>query len=245
MSQADPIELLFGGMGKLGPGSDVDTFKVLGMLPDSSHGLVVDAGCGTGRQTLALVGRLRIPVHAVDSYEPFLASLNQRARDAGIAHLVKTHCMDMAAIPETFQRIDLLWSEGAAYSIGFPHALKTWRSAVRPSGFVVASELCWLRDDAPADARDFFRTGYPDMLTVDQNLAAIEEAGYKVLATHTLPRETWVDGYYDLLEPRARALFDHPDEAVRVFAAETVQEIRVFGRSEDSYGYVFYVMQKT
>jgi hypothetical protein len=83
------------------------------------------------------------------------------------------------------------------------------------------------------------------MLTVDQNLAAIEEAGYKVLATHTLPRETWVDGYYDLLEPRARALLDHPAEAVRVFAAETVQEIRVFGRSEDSYGYVFYVMQKT
>jgi SAM-dependent methyltransferase len=245
MSEADPIELLFGGMGKLGPGSDVDTFKVLGMLPDSSYDLVVDAGCGTGRQTLALADRLRILVHAVDSYEPFLASLNQRARDAGIAHLVETHCMDMAAIPETFQRIDLLWSEGAAYGIGFPHALRIWRSAVRPSGFVVASELCWLRDDAPADARDFFRTGYPDMLTVDQNLAAIEEAGYKVLATHTLPRETWVDGYYDLLEPRARALLDHPAEAVRVFAAETVQEIRVFGRSEDSYGYVFYVMQKT
>jgi hypothetical protein len=28
------------------------------------------------------------------------------------------------------------------------------------------------------------------------------------------------------------------------FAEETVREIRVFGDSEDSYGYVFYVLQR-
>jgi hypothetical protein len=53
-----------------------------------------------------------------------------------------------------------------------------------------------------------------------------------------------VKGYYDLLEPRAKALLDHPDESVRGFAAETIEEIRIFGGSVDSYGYVFYVMQK-
>lgn len=37
---------------------------------------------------------------------------------------------------------------------------------------------------------------------------------------------------------------DHPDKSVRDFAAETIEEIRIFGCSEDSYGYVFYVMQK-
>ena len=95
------------------------------MLPKAVHGVIVDAGCGAGRQTLALAKRLQTPVHAVDSYEPFLASLTLRAKEAGIGHLVQTHCMDMADIPHKFHEVDLLWSEGAAYNIGFPHALKT------------------------------------------------------------------------------------------------------------------------
>ena len=65
-----------------------------------------------------------------------------------------------------------------------------------------------------------------------------------MLATHTLPRDTWVEGYYDVLGPRAESLRNHPDESVRAFAAETLQEIEVFEHSEDSYGYVFYVLER-
>ena len=244
MSNANPIDLLFGGMEKLGPGSNSDTLKVLAMLPQVSHEMIVDAGCGSGRHTLTLASQLQELVHAVDSYEPFLSDLANRAKAAGIENLVKTYCMDMANIPNEFQGIDLLWSEGAAYNIGFPHALKTWHTAVKPGGFVVVSELSWLRDDAPADVQKFFQAGYPDMRTSDDNRAVAEDAGYNILATHTLPRETWVEGYYDILEPRAKGLLDHPDKDVRAFAAETTEEIRIFGCSEDSYGYVFYVMER-
>jgi hypothetical protein len=65
-----------------------------------------------------------------------------------------------------------------------------------------------------------------------------------VLTTYTLPQETWVEGYYDVLEPRATALADHPDASVRDFAVETLKEIEIFRRSEESYGYVFYVLQR-
>ncbi len=79
-----------------------------------------------------------------------------------------------------------------------------------------------MRDEAPVEVRQFFQSGYPDMRSVDQNRAVAQEAAYRVLATYTLPRETWVEGYYDILEPRAKALLDHPDKAVRDFAAETM-----------------------
>ncbi len=244
MSDVNPIDLLFGGMEKLGPGSNSDTLKVLDMLAKAVHGVIVDAGCGAGRHTLALAKRLKTLVHAVDSYEPFLAILAQGAKEAGIEHLVQTHCMDMADISRTFPEIDLLWSEGAAYNIGFSHALKTWHSAVKHGGFAVVSELSWLRDEVPAEVRHFFQSGYPDMRSADENRSVAQNAGYNVLSTHTVPREAWVDGYYDILEPRAKELLDHPDESVRGFAEETIEEIRIFGCSEDSYGYVFYVMQK-
>jgi SAM-dependent methyltransferase len=141
MNDTNPIDLLFRGMEKLGPGSNSDTQKVLNMLPKAVHGVIVDAGCGTGRQTLVLAKGLQTLVHAVDSYEPFLANLALRAKEAGIGHLVQTHCMDMADIPRAFREIDLLWSEGAAYNIGFSRALKTWHSIVKSRGFAVVSEL--------------------------------------------------------------------------------------------------------
>src|SRR5262249_2385284 len=92
--------------------------------------------------------------------------------------------------------------------------------------------------------KEFFRTGYPDMRSVQENIAVAEGAGYKLLATHTLPRESWVDGYYDILSPRAKGLLDHPDASVRDFAADTIREIEVFELSEDSFGYVFYLLQR-
>jgi SAM-dependent methyltransferase len=244
VSAADPVALLFRGMEKLGPGDNAHTLKVLRTLPPRQVRVTVDAGCGTGRQTIALARELGTPVDAVDSYQPFLADLVRRAQDAQVGHLVRVHCMDMKDIPEVFPGIDLLWSEGAAYNIGFGNALSTWARTLVSGGFAVVSELSWLKEAPPEAVREFFRSGYPDMRSVQHNIALAESAGYRLLGTHTLPPPAWVEGYYDVLEPRAVVLSEHGDASVRAFAAETMREIEIFRRSEDSYGYVFYVLQR-
>ena len=147
--------------------------------------------------------------------------------------------------PNCFSKIDLLWTEGAAYNIGFANALATWAKAIRPNGFAVVSELCWLREKVPDPVREFFRSGYPEMQSVEQNLATAEESGYELFNTYTLPNETWVKDYYDVLEARAKSLVNHSDITVRNFAVETLEEIETFRISEDSYGYVFYVLQRS
>jgi trans-aconitate methyltransferase len=244
MNTYNPVDLLFGGMEKLGPGGNVHTLHVLRLLPKQQFHVIIDAGCGTGHQTMVLAKALGTLVHALDSYEPFLHDLMRRAKAAGIEHLIQTHCRDMQDIAGVFHHIDLLWSEGAAYNIGFSNALTMWASAISAGGFAVVSELSWLRDQVPDAVRKFFLSGYPDMQSIQQNLAVAENAGYRVLTTYTLPKDAWVKGYYDLLEPRAKALMDHPDASVRAVAVETVKEIEIFQSSEESYGYVFYVLQR-
>jgi cyclopropane fatty-acyl-phospholipid synthase-like methyltransferase len=244
MSAADPFGLLFAGLDKLGPGDDAHTRHVLGLLPHRNFNVVVDAGCGTGRQTLVLAAELGALIHAVDSRASFLHELSHRARTAKLEQRVQTHCMDMKDIPTAFYDIDLLWSEGAAYSIGFGNAFATWARAIVPGGFAVASELTWLKN-SPSDAvREFFRTGYPDMQAIDDNIATVQHAGYKVLATHTLPPQACVASYYDVLGPRARQLLDHQETSVRALAADTLREIEIFQQCDESYGYVFYVTQR-
>jgi SAM-dependent methyltransferase len=245
MNTPSPIDLLFADMDKLSPGDDSLSLYVLRSLPEHRFDIVVDAGCGAGRQTFVLADELKAPIHAVDSYQPFLNRLRQRAKEKGLAQLVRTHCMNMQDIPSVFPTIDLLWAEGAAYNIGFANALTTWAKAIRPAGFAVVSELCWLRDKIPDAVREFFRLGYPEMQSVEQNIATAEEAGYKLFNTYTLPREAWVKDYYDILESRAQSLANHSDVAVRDFAVETLKEIETFEIAEDSYGYVFYVLQRS
>ncbi|MCL4243570.1 MAG: methyltransferase domain-containing protein [Candidatus Dadabacteria bacterium] len=244
MSEYDPIDLLFGGMGQLGPGGDAYTLEVLRGLPERRYETVVDAGSGTGRQTIALARELGTVVHAVDSHGPFLDELKRRASEAGVARLVETHLMDMADIPHAFSEIDLLWSEGAAYSIGFENALRVWAPAVGAGGFVVASELTLLAEDAPERAAEFLARVYPAIQSVERNLAAGEGAGLRAVSTYTLPREAWTRGYYDALGPRAESLKNHPDASVREMAEETLNEIEVFESSGGSYGYVFYVFER-
>ncbi len=233
-------------MEKLGPGSDLDTLQALGLIPDDHFKVIVDAGCGTGRQTIALARQLRSPVHAVDTSERHLSKLACYASELGIEQLIHIHLMDMADIPARFQVVDLLWSECAAYHIGFPRALEIWFDAIRPGGYAVLSELSWLRnpDDVPATVREYFGSGYPEMRTIENNLMIAQSTGYEVLATHLLSRDAWIDGYYDRLKPLANSLLHHPDAAVRTFARQTLDGVRVFDLAEGNYGYVFYILKK-
>jgi len=45
-----------------------------------------------------------------------------------------------------------------------------------------------------------------------------------------------VEGYYNILEKRAKTLANHPDPSVRDFALEAIKEIEIFACSEESYG---------
>jgi hypothetical protein len=133
----------------------------------------------------------------------------------------------------------------AAYNIGFANALDAWAKAIRQNGLAVVSELCWLRDKIPDVAMEFFRSGYPEMQSVEQNIATAEKAGYKIFNIYALPKEAWVKDYYDILEPRAKSLVRHSDIAVRDFAVEALREIGTFKKAQDSYGYVFFVLQRS
>lgn len=50
--------------------------------------------------------------------------------------------------------------------------------------------------------------------------------------------------YYEVLGPRAEALLDHDDAAVRELAAATVAEVEIFDLTEGSYGDEFFLLQR-
>lgn len=238
---------LHSGLPRQGPGSDASTSKALGLLPPlPPQPFVLDLGCGPGKHTLVLARRLRTRVVAIDIHQPFLDQLAQAARAAGLATAVETRCLSMDALDYAEESVDLIWCEGAVYFLGVGRALRLWRPLLRPGGVVTFTEATWLTPQPPAPAADWWRTVYPAITTVEENLATARREGYQVLDTFALPSQDWWTEYYTPLRARMAALRPQGSAWPELAQAieETEQEIRLYEEFGDSYGYVFYILRR-
>ncbi|WP_426734272.1 SAM-dependent methyltransferase [Myxococcus faecalis] len=245
MTTDEAFFTLYSDLPRLGPGSDACTREALGRLPSlPPTPRVVDLGCGNGRQTLALAEALRTSILAVDLHPPFLQQLEQDARARGLQAFIQTRCQDMGALDLPHESVDLLWSEGAIYHLGFGPGLTRWRPLLAPGGLAAITECTWLTDTRPAEAVEFWAQGYPTMGTVEENRAAALAAGMEVLDTFTLPPSAWWDDYYTPLLERARRLAPTADEPLRQVIASAHSETDLYRHHGHAYGYVFYLLRR-
>jgi SAM-dependent methyltransferase len=234
---------LFEGLPRQGPGSDACTREALRRVPAlPAAPRVLDLGCGGGRSALVLAAALRTRVVAVDNHQPFLDQLRAAARERGLEDLVEVRCADMAAPGVPAGSVDLLWSEGAIYLLGFEQGLRLWRPLLAPGGCLAVSECSWLSADRPAAAAAFFAQGYPGMAGIKENVLRARAAGFEMLDHFTLPPAAWEE-YYAPFEERMARLAPEADRALAAVIAETRREIELFRRYGDAYGYVFYLMR--
>lgn len=227
------------------PGSDASTLRALSMLPGlPASARILDIGCGPGAQTVALARATKGDVTAVDTHQPFLDDLVRRAAQAGVTDRI--HPLQASMFDLGFdQPFDLLWSEGAIYIIGFERGLREWQKLLKPGGFVAVTEISWLKPNPPEAAHRFWSKAYPDMTTVEENLARLSAAGYHSLGHFTLPESDWWDNYYHPMAARIESLREkylHNPEAQAVLDLEYA-EIELYRQYSAWYGYVFYLGQ--
>jgi SAM-dependent methyltransferase len=227
------------GLAHEAPGSRADTLRALALTGLSGALAVLDAGSGPGAASLTLMEALpEAEVTAVDLHPPFLAEAEERARAAGFAGRFRTRAGDMARLPFAPGSFDLVWSEGAAYTVGLGRALAAWAPLLRAGGRIAFSEAVWLTPAPHPRARALF-AGHPGMTDADGVRRAIGAAGLRPLGDFLLSREGW-EAYYIPLAGRVEALamrhgVDHP------VLAEHLEEIAVWREHGADYGYGFFV----
>ncbi|MEE2777116.1 MAG: class I SAM-dependent methyltransferase [Acidobacteriota bacterium] len=245
-SRSDYFFELFRDLPKQGAGSDLSTGRALAFLRDlPAEPRILDIGCGSGRQTLALLGSTGGRVTAVDTHQESLDRLAAAAQEAHAGDRVETRCESMDALDFPAGSFDLIWCEGAIYNVGFQTGLEMWRPLLRDGGSVGISELTWLNDRRPQPVVDFLANAYPGMGSLAENRKRSVDAGYQPLGGFVLPDEDWWDGYYDVLE--ARIAEQRPDaiDAEHLEVLDGTQtEIDLFRTRQGSYGYAFYLLSR-
>ncbi len=244
MSEA-AFTLIHTGIPREGPGSEQSLRRALslvGDLPDAAR--VLDLGCGPGKQTLLLAELLEgSHITAVDLHQPYLDQLRHAASELGFADRVETTNASMDRLDVEPGSVDLIWAEGSAYCIGIENALRAWRPLLKPRASLAFTELTWLVDERPEKAASFWASGYPAMTDRGGNLKLLVGAGFEVIDSFELPSSDWWHDYYTPLLARLKSFETRAsgDGDLASAIAATREEIELYERHGESFGYVFYV----
>ncbi|MEM1319394.1 MAG: methyltransferase domain-containing protein [Bacteroidota bacterium] len=248
MSPFDLIIDLHQGTERQGPGSQAATLKALACidLPKGQPLTMADIGCGTGGQTITLAQQLEGQITAVDLMPPFLEELNKRAKALGLAGKITTLECSMTELPFEPESLDLIWSEGAIYNIGFAAGIQRWGDYLKPGGYLAVSEITWISETRPQEIEDYWNQAYPKIDRASGKIKVLEDQGYSLAGYFYLAPDDWLDTYYHPLETSFPAFLErqaHSKMAQQVIE-EYQKEIELYRRFKAYFSYGFYIAKK-
>lgn len=232
-----------------GPGGDAQTrlAMMLGGLAAGPEKLrIADIGCGTGSATLLLAELLNAHITAVDLFDDFLAMLEAGAQQRGLAGKITTLACSMEALPFAEDSLDVIWSEGAIYHIGFDRGIGSFKRFLKPGGLLAVSEITWLTKERPGEITAHWNGEYPEIATAAEKINILEDHGFILQGYFPLPESCWTENYYTPLENGFdRFIARHGSDDAKALVAAEKAEIDLYKKYRDYYSYGFYIARKT
>lgn len=237
----------FSNLERQGPGSPEMTLKALSFidnLAEQSH--IADLGCGTGGQTMTLTEHVQGEITGLDLFPGFINIFNRNAVQAGLHDRVKGIVGSMDNLPFEKEELDLIWSEGSIYNIGFERGINLWREYLKTGGYIAVSESSWFTEKRPVEINNFWMEIYPEIDTIPNKTAQIQKAGYIPVAAFILPENCWTENYH-VPQIKAQEMFLNKyagNKTVEEFIMFQRREAELYNKYKEFYGYVFYIAKK-
>lgn len=237
----------FLSMERQGPGSPEITTKALSFiekLPDNAK--IADIGCGTGGQTIVLAKNTTGQISAFDLSPEFIERLNSNCQKENLQNRVKGIVRSMENLPFENEELDLIWSEGAIYNIGYEKGLKEWHKLLKKDAFIAISEASWFTDERPDEIQKFWDDAYPEIDTIPNKIKQMQAAGYIPIASFVLPEYCWIDNFF-VPQISAQEFFLQKyagNKTAEEFVENEKHGAELYNKYKKYYGYVFYIGQK-
>ena len=237
----------FSNMERQGPGSPEVTIKALSFIDNlTKDSKIADVGCGTGGQTFVLAQNAPGKITGIDLFPAFIDIFNNNAEKLNLQDRVKGIVGTMENLPIQNEELDLLWSEGAIYNIGFKRGLNEWHKFIKTGGHICVSEASWFTEERPDEINKFWQDAYPEIDTISNKVDQIQKAGYIPVAAFILPENCWIEHFYSLQIPvQKNFLKKYPgNKTAEELVAYQKHEAELYYKYKEFYGYVFYIGKK-
>ena len=202
------------------------TRQAFEMMPRLNRPRILDIGCGTGVPALELASLSDGEIFGIDIDEAALEGFSRKIAAAGLQDRVKAVKCSLFDIEFPNEHFDIVWAEGVIAIIGFEKGLKEWRRFIKPHGYL------GIHDDVD---------------DIQRKTEAIPAHGYTIINTFAVPKDTWWDEYYSLLEKRIKKLRNtyRADADVLAMLDKEQRGIEMFKNEPKYHGSLFYVIQKS
>lgn len=237
----------FSNMKRQGPGSQEVTIKALSFIDNlTKDSKIADIGCGTGGQTFVLAQNVPGEITGIDLFPAFIDIFNNNAEKLNLQDRVKGIVGTMEKLPFQNGELDLLWSEGAIYNIGFKRGLNEWYKFLKTGGHICVSEASWFTEERPDEINKFWQDAYQEIDTISNKVDLIQKAGYVPIAAFILPENCWIEHFYSLQIPaQINFLKKYPgNKTAEELVAYQRHEAELYYKYKEFYGYVFYIGKK-
>lgn len=237
----------FLGLERQGPGSPDATVRALSFVDNlNGESRIADLGCGTGGQTMVLAQHTPGSITGIDLFPAFIDIFNANARRMNIGGRVKGVVGSMDNLLFKDEELDLIWSEGAIYNIGFEQGLSYWKRFLKPGGFIAVTEVSWFTSERPEEITTFWMNAYPETDTIPNNIARMQNTGYIPVAHFMLPESCWIENFYaPQVAVQEAFLRKHEGNQNAIdFIESERHEARLYSKYKEFYGYVFYIGKK-
>ena len=236
----------FSNVERQGPGSPEITLKALSFIDGiTEKSKVADIGCGTGGQAMVLAQNIPCEITGVDSWSGFIDQFNQTAQIKDLHGRVKGIVGNMENLPFQEEDLDLIWSEGAIYNIGFNRGLNDWRKFLKQGGYIAVTENTWFTEERPAEIQEFWQKAYSEIDTIPNKVAQMQKAGYLPIATFVVPESCWTN-YYSIMQKTHASFLKKfkGNKTAEEFVGYQRYEAELYYKYKAYYGYVFYIGKK-
>ncbi|HNS73414.1 MAG TPA: methyltransferase domain-containing protein [bacterium] len=237
----------FSSIERQGPGSPEVTIKALSFIDHlTPASRIADIGCGSGGQTMVMARHAPGHITGIDLFPAFIELFNSNARKLNLQERVTGRVGSMEKLAFEAEELDLIWSEGAIYNIGFERGLNEWRGFLKTGGFIAVSEASWFTEERPAEIDQFWKNAYPEINTIPVKVAQMQKAGYIPVATFVLPENCWTEHFYEPQIPAQESfLKKHAgNKTAEELVANERHEAELYHKYKEFYGYVFYIGKK-
>ena len=237
----------FSNLERQGPGSPKVTTKALSFIDNlSDESRIADIGCGTGGQTMVLAQNTSGYITGIDLFPVFIDLFNRNSKKIDLHDKVKGIVGSMDNLPFKKEELDLIWSEGAIYNIGFERGLNEWRKFLKPGGYVAVSEASWFTNERPSEINEFWQDAYSGIDTIPNKVEQMQNSGYIPVATFILPENCWTEHFYAPQVSAQEAFLKKyaGNQTAEEFIANQQHETKLYYKYKEFYGYVFYIGKK-
>ncbi|NES65319.1 MAG: class I SAM-dependent methyltransferase [Okeania sp. SIO2D1] len=230
-----------------GPGSPEVTIKALSFIDNlTNESKIADIGCGTGGQTMVIANHTSGHITAIDLFPTFIDLFNINSQKLNLQNRVNGIVGSMDNLPFQNEELDLIWSEGAIYNIGFERGINEWYKFLKKGAFLAVSEASWFTEERPGEIDEFWNNEYPEIDTISNKVTQMQKAGYIPIATFVLPENCWTEHFY---APQVSAQEKFLQKYVGNKTAEELvenqqHEAELYYKYKEFYGYVFYIGKK-